>query len=97
MNINQRKIHRSKGVGQTGSLAELSEMLSKEGYEYQYKAGQPSYFDTGVAVHKNTRGETAILRRIGKGKSAMWTGATVGLVRTAGTADVWQLFKKRVK
>ncbi len=95
-NIEHRKVHRqTRGSHQTGSLADLSDVLSKEGFVYQYKAGQRSYFDTGVARYRHPSGMRATLKRVQKGVPAMWTGASVGLTRTAAQPDVWQLIKRR--
>ena len=81
----------------TGSLAELSDALSKKGFIYQYKAGQKSYSETGEAEYRDPSGAKALLRRIARGKPAQWTGKKVGLIRTAGTPDVWELVNPQKK
>lgn len=93
--ISKRKTHKRAKAGKTGSLAELHDVLVKEGFSYQYKAGDPSYFDTGKASYASRRGLRVLLKRIEKGKPPRWTGAKTGLVRLAATADVWQLIRKR--
>ena len=91
-----RRTHKMLPNSPLGSMADLHDSLMKEGFGYQYKAGQKSYFETGIAPYLNLRsGEKALLMRVQKGQPAMWTGAKVGLVRTAQQPDVWQLIRKR--
>ncbi len=87
----ERAVHKVGWAKKLGSLAELSDELSRAGFYYEYKAGQPSYFDTGIAIHVNDEGERMILKRVELGKPAKWTGRTVGIVRTHGTPDLWAL------
>ena len=82
-----------------GTFADLSQMLSGKGFEYQYKAGQKSYSVSGVAKYRNPQGDVKMLKRIAKGKAAQNLprpeGATIWLARTAQQPDTWQLFRKR--
>lgn len=82
-----------------GSFAELSERLHKKGFEYQYKAGQPSYYDVGKAFYKNPKGEEKMLKRVAKGKPATYLprpkGATFWLSKTHQEPDIWQTFRRK--
>jgi hypothetical protein len=93
--MERRKVWKHKGKGRTGSLAELETLMTQRGFSFQYEAGQPSYFDLGKALYKNNEGMELMLKRIAKGKPAMWTGAKVGLVRTAQQPDIWMVFRRR--
>lgn len=97
-NIN-RQVHPAQGIGKTGSLAGLGDELSSQGFEYQYKAGDPSYHDIGIAhyIHPKT-GEKVKLIRIKTGEPAHWLprppGAISWLAKTAAQPDTWQLVKE---
>jgi hypothetical protein len=101
-NFANRKVHKVGFATDLGTFAELSEKLSKQGFEYQYKAGQPSYSDTGIArfLHSKT-GKRKTMKRVERGKPAMTLprpkGATSWLSRTHATPDVWAILGRRKK
>lgn len=95
--LEQRKVHKMLQGFQTGSMAELHDILMKEGFDYQYKAGQNSYSDTGIAKYLSRTGEKAELRRVAKGAAGRWTGAKVGIIYTSQRPDLWQLIRKARK
>ncbi len=88
-------------MAKRGSFAELSEQLSQKGYEYQYKAGQRSYHERGMAFYRNAVGDEKMLRRVARGEKAKWLprpeGAKSWLAKTAGTADTWVMLRRRKK
>lgn len=96
LKLELRKVHKRKAGGELGTIAELHELLVKRGYSYLLRKGKP-YFETGKAIYEDPRGTKAIMQRVEKGKPPIWTGRRVGLVRTAPTADLWQLIMSKEK
>ena len=100
----ERHVHKlTLGKGKTGSFADLSQELSQQGFEYQYKPDpdsypHPSYSQRGYAEYINYKTSVkAILKRVRLGEPARMTGATVGLIRTHATADTWQILKENIE
>ena len=93
--LENRKVHKTHEGCEKGSFAGLSEKLHQQGYEYQYKAGQPSYSETGIAHFQSAEGKKVALIRVAKGASPKWhdqpAGAATWLAYTSQQPDTWQL------
>lgn len=89
-----RKVHKVGWAKKLGGFADLSQELHNLGFEYQYKAGQPSYSDTGIARYLDRSGKKATLKRVERGAAGHFTGAKVGIVYISQQPDLWALVGK---
>lgn len=76
-------------IGKKDSLADLHILLHKQGFSYQEEIGDWKSAHRVLIYVKGK--ETIRMVRIARGKKGEWTGRRVGLVRTAGTADTYEL------
>lgn len=76
-------------IGKTGTLAGLHDVLHSRGFSFQKEIGD---WQSANRVLIYTKGSQVIhMVRIARGKKGEWTGRRVGLVRTAGTPDTYEL------
>jgi hypothetical protein len=87
-----KKVHK-KGRGRTGTMAELHDDLTKQGFAYHYRKDKP-YSEVGEMIYKKGK-QQAVLKRIQLGRPPKAVSIKISpmltQVRQRATPDVWQL------